>query len=194
MSMSGGYRVIDLAKKPLSNFATVYPGIYDYIEASNKMCVVSGLFAGGVEYDDFTALFTGGTILSAKVTDSLELIINDEDKVTVAVKEPAESMDFVDFTGINIPANGAIQNTQIVVSIANYIAKNKPFYLKNVNLESFLQTTGSKVNLVAVYANSATAEGIRFGTFFYEGEQIYFIDVEVDVTSFALVFTKKLLA
>lgn len=191
MPKSGGYRVVDLAHKPLSNFAVAYPGIYDYIEESNKMCIVSGLFAGGVEYDDFAVLFTGGTTLTGKVTDSLELVITDEDKVTVSVKEPAESIDSVDFTNIVVPASGTIQSTSIVVKIAALIAKRKPFYLKNIDLANFLETTGTQLNLVAIYANSNSAETIRFGSFYNNGDTLYFIDVEVDTQQLALVFTKK---
>lgn len=191
MPKSGGYRVVDLAHKPLSNFAVAYPGIYDYIEESNKMCIVSGLFAGGVEYDDFAVLFTGGTTLTGKVTDSLELVITDEDKVTVSVKEPAESIDSVDFTNIVVPTSGTIQSTSIVVKIAALIAKRKPFYLKNIDLANFLETTGTQLNLVAIYANSNSAETIRFGSFYNNGDTLYFIDVEVDTQQLALVFTKK---
>lgn len=193
MPKSGGYRVVDLAHKPLSNFAVEYPGIYDYIEESNKMCIVSGLFAGGVEYDDFSALFTGGTTLTAKVTDSLELVITDEDKVTVAVKEPAESTDSVDFTGITVPADGAIQNSQLVIKVGTLIAKRKPFYLKNIDLTTFLQVGGSQLNLEVLYSNSNSAEGIHFGTFYQEGGILYFIDVEVDTNQLSLVFSKKVI-
>lgn len=191
MPKSGGYRVVDLAHKPLSNFAVVYPGIYDYIEESNKMCIVSGLFAGGVEYDDFAVLFTGGTTLTAKVTDSLELVITDEDKVTVAVKEPAESTDSVDFTGITVPADGAIQNSQLVIKVGTLIAKRKPFYLKNIDLTGFLQVGGSQLNLEVLYSNSNSADGIHFGVFYQEGGILYFIDVEVDTNQLTLVFSKK---
>lgn len=137
MSMAGGYRVIDLANKPLSNFATVYPGIYDYIEASNKMCVVSGLFAGGVEYDDFAVLFTGGTTLNGKVTDSLELVITDEDKVTVVVKTPAQSMKFVDMTGLHIDENGLCDNVQTAFKMLNLIASKEPFYIKGLDASEY---------------------------------------------------------
>lgn len=193
MPKSGGYRVLDLAHTPLSNFAVVYPGIYDYIEESNKMCIVSGLFAGGVEYDDFAVLFTGGTTLTAKVTDSLELVITDEDKVTVAVKEPAESTDSVDFTGVTVPADGAIQNAQLVIKVATLIANRKPFYLKNIDFTQFLQVGGSQLNLEVLYANSTSAEGIHFGAFYHEGGVLYFIDVEVDTNQLALVFSKKVI-
>lgn len=133
MPKSGGYKVIDLAHKPLSNFATVYPGIYNDIESSNKMCVVSGLFAGGVEYDDFAVLFTGGTTLNGKVTDSLQLVITDDDEVTVVVNKPAHSIDFVDMTGIRVNESGLVIDYDTKVKFLELAAKGEPFYIKNLN-------------------------------------------------------------
>ena len=137
MPRSGGYKVIDLAHKPLSNFATVYPGIYNDIESSNKMCVVSGLFAGGVEYDDFAVLFTGGTTLNGKVTDSLQLVITDDDKVTVVVSKPAQSTDFVDMTGVTIDPNGLVSDYNTKVKFLKLISKGDPFYIKGLSTDSF---------------------------------------------------------
>lgn len=137
MPRSGGYKVIDLAHKPLSNFATVYPGIYNDIESSNKMCVVSGLFAGGVEYDDFAVLFTGGTTLNGKVTDSLQLVITDDDEVTVVVNKPAHSIDFVDMTGIRINESGLVTDHDTIVKFLTLAAKGEPFYIKNINTTLF---------------------------------------------------------
>lgn len=137
MPRSGGYKVIDLAHKPLSNFATVYPGIYNDIESSNKMCVVSGLFAGGVEYDDFAVLFTGGTTLNGKVTDSLQLVITDDDEVTVVVNKPAHSIDFVDMTGIRVNGSGLVIDYEIKLKFLALAAKGEPFYIKNLDTTLF---------------------------------------------------------
>ena len=137
MPKSGGYKVIDLAHKPLSNFATVYPGIYNDIESSNKMCVVSGLFAGGVEYDDFAVLFTGGTTLNGKVTDSLQLVITDDDEVTVVVNKPAHSIDFVDMTGIRVNESGLVVDYDTKLKFLALAAKGEPFYIKNLNTTLF---------------------------------------------------------
>lgn len=137
MPRSGGYKVIDLAHKPLSNFATVYPGIYNDIESSNKMCVVSGLFAGGVEYDDFAVLFTGGTTLNGKVTDSLQLVITDDDEVTVVVNKPAHSIDFVDMTGIRVSESGLVIDYDTKLKFLALAAKGEPFYIKNLDTTLF---------------------------------------------------------
>lgn len=148
MPRSGGYKVIDLAHKPLSNFATVYPGIYNDIESSNKMCVVSGLFAGGVEYDDFAVLFTGGTTLNGKVTDSLQLVITDDDEVTVAVSKPAQSTDFVDMTGVTIDSNGLVTDYNIKVKFLTLIRKGDPFYIKGLSTSGYFNMGFEKANVM----------------------------------------------
>lgn len=148
MPKSGGYKVIDLAHKPLSNFATVYPGIYNDIESSNKMCVVSGLFAGGVEYDDFAVLFTGGTTLNGKVTDSLQLVITDDDEVTVVVSKPAQSTDFVDMTGVSIDPNGLVDDFNTKIKFLALIAKGDPFYIKGLPISGFFNMGYERANVL----------------------------------------------
>lgn len=131
---SGGYKVIDLKNIPLSNFAVNIPGIYEQIEASNKLCVVSGLYAGGIEYDDCAVLFTGGSIFTAKVTDTLSLSVRDNDNVTVNVLSPASAMEYIDGSAYTIGDNGVITDPNLTVKLANLIAKKEPFYFKDLDL------------------------------------------------------------
>lgn len=131
---SGGYKVIDLKNIPLSNFAVNIPGIYEQIEASNKLCVVSGLYAGGIEYDDCAVLFTGGSTFTAKVTDTLSLSVRDNDNVTVNVLSPASAMEYIDGSAYTIGGNGVVTDPNLTVKLANLIAKKEPFYFKDLDL------------------------------------------------------------
>lgn len=140
---SGGYKVIDLKNIPLSNFVVNIPGIYEQIEASNKLCVVSGLYAGGIEYDDCAVLFTGGSTFTAKVTDTLSLSVRDNDNVTVNVLSPASAMEYIDGSAYTIGANGVITDPNLAIKLANLIAKKEPFYFKDLDL-SKLATDGSE--------------------------------------------------
>lgn len=169
MPRSGGYKVIDLAHKPLSNFATVYPGIYNDIESSNKMCVVSGLFAGGVEYDDFAVLFTGGTTLNGKVTDSLQLVITDEDKVTVVVSKPAQSIDFVDMTGVQINPNGLVTDFNTKLKFLTLIAKGDPFYIKGLPTTGYFNMGYERANVLVSSMTSIDSQNAEIC--FVLGEQ-----------------------
>lgn len=160
---SGGYKVIDLKNIPLSNFAVNFPGIYEQIEASNKLCVVSGLNAGSVEYDDVAVLFRGGSTFTAKIHDTLILSVKDTDDVTVIVTEAVENMEYVDFTGIDT-ADSKIENNIILYrSIINKLAKKKPFYLYNIDLE-FVAGNNSMKNC-SVLVNSYDATPINCGYF-----------------------------
>lgn len=121
---SGGYKVIDLARKPLSNFATVYSGIYEQIESTNKLCVVSGLYAGGTEYDDVAVLFTGGKVLSAKVSDTITLKVSDTDEVTVDVK--VELPAIFRFDATNYELNTPVTDIESAREIVNAVISGVP--------------------------------------------------------------------
>ena len=135
MPKSGGYKVIDLKNIPLSNFAVNYPGIYEQIEASNKLCVVSGLNAGSVEYDDVAVLFRGGSTFTAKIHDTMILSVRDNDDVTVIVTEEVTNMEYVDFTGVNTADSKVENNISLYRAITDKLAKKKPFYLYHIDLE-----------------------------------------------------------
>lgn len=140
---SGGYKVIDLKNIPLSNFAVNIPGIYEQIEASNKLCVVSGLYAGGIEYDDCAVLFTGGSTFTAKVTDTLSLSVRDNDNVTVNVLSPVSAMEYIDGSAYTIGPNGVVTDPNLSIKLANLIAKKEPFYFKDLDLSRIESVSGT---------------------------------------------------
>ena len=81
----GGYQIIDLKGKKLTvNDGVVYEGIYDLIEGTNKVIIISGLVVGGVEYDD--------TVVECNVVGSnfecvlhgYKLTIQDSDVITIS--------------------------------------------------------------------------------------------------------------
>lgn len=147
---SGGYKVIDLKNIPLSNFAVNYPGIYEQIEASNKLCVVSGLNAGSVEYDDVAVLFRGGSTFTAKIHDTLILSVKDTDDVTVIVTDEVTNQPSIDMSNYNIPTSGIVESQDLYRAILNVSLKGKQFYLSDLklaNLDSGFQTSHITVPL-----------------------------------------------
>lgn len=84
---SGGYQIIDLQNKQLTlGTGMVYPGIYEQIEATNKVKLVSGLNIAGTEYDDCWVNFTvtGSNFVGA--IDGYTITVEDTDVVTVQKK------------------------------------------------------------------------------------------------------------
>lgn len=190
MSKSGGYKVIDLKNIPLSNFAVNYPGIYEQIEASNKLCVVSGLNAGSVEYDDVAVLFRGGSTFTAKIHDTLILSVKDTDDVTVIVTEEVTNMEYVDFTGVNTADSKIENNISLYRSLINKLAKKKPFYLYNIDLE-FVAGNNAMKNCT-VLVNSYDSTPINSGYFVVvdsTSHTIYSVTITAEFVGFVIKFT-----
>ena len=100
MSKLGGYKIINFKGTSFtSGTEATVDGVYDAIESTNKRTVVSGLVLGGVEYDDFSVLFTvSGTDYVAYVpivdgTYSITIVVADDDGVTVTLNEPEEDSE-----------------------------------------------------------------------------------------------------
>lgn len=93
MSKVGGYKIIDLENKKLTNdVGMVYEGIYDKIESTRKPILISGLNIDGKEYHDFFAtLYKVGIVYMIDIHehaggDGLKsLSINDNDVVTITI-------------------------------------------------------------------------------------------------------------
>lgn len=188
---SGGYKVIDLKNIPLSNFAVNIPGIYEQIEASNKLCVVSGLYAGGIEYDDTAVLFTGGSTFVAKITDTLTLSIRDNDNVTVIVTTPVEEMAYIDGKSITIPANGIITDINTVVAFVNLCKKNKPFYLKDFDFSTLGNVDGDRnAAHLTVIPYVSNVESNITGGFSYPSSEFSYIRFTVNEVLLRVRFTK----
>lgn len=81
---TGGYQIIDLQNKQLTaNTGMVYPGVYDQIEASNKVKLVSGLNVGGTEYDDCYVNFTVSGSNFVGTAYGMTIKVENTDVVTV---------------------------------------------------------------------------------------------------------------
>lgn len=187
---SGGYKVIDLKNIPLSNFAVNIPGIYEQIEASNKLCVVSGLYAGGIEYDDCAVLFTGGSTFTAKVTDTLSLSVRDNDNVTVNVLSPASAMEYIDGSAYTIPDNGIITDPNLAIKLANLIAKKEPFYFKDLDL-SRVATDGNVwlAHVTCVPAISSSDVALGGSICITDDASLYVFKFEVNTLNATVTFT-----
>lgn len=83
----GGYQIIDLKNTQLTlNMGKVFDGIYDLIEGTNKVKLVSGLNVGGTEYDDcYVDFAVSGTSFVGEVY-GLVITVADTDTVTVTQK------------------------------------------------------------------------------------------------------------
>lgn len=166
---SGGYKVIDLKNVPLSNFAVNFPGIYDQIEASNKLCVVSGLNAGSVEYDDVAVLFRGGSTFTAKIHDTMILSVKDNDDVTVIVTDEVKNVPYIDMMNIDTSSGKITNNVIIFRKIANLLASKIPFYLKSINLE-FVDGDAEMMECTVMVNQIHTTATFSVGSFMYVDE------------------------
>lgn len=169
MSKSGGYKVIDLKNIPLSNFAVNYPGIYEQIEASNKLCVVSGLNAGSVEYDDVAVLFRGGSTFTAKIHDTMILSVKDNDDVTVIVTDEVKNVSYIDMMNIDTSSGKITNNVPIFRKMANLLASKIPFYLKSINLE-FIEGDADMTECTVMVNQIHTSTIYSVGSFMYVDE------------------------
>lgn len=186
---SGGYKVIDLKNIPLSNFAVNIPGIYEQIEASNKLCVVSGLYAGGVEYDDVAVLFTGGSTFTAKITDTLTLSVKDNDNVTVIVTTVVEPMKYIDGKAFIVPANGIVSDVNIFTRLLNLFSKKEPFYFKDLDLSKLngLENVPEAAH-ITVMPFFTTTDGYNYGGIFLPTDSVSYIRFKIDPVYFQIKF------
>lgn len=98
MALKGGYRILDFGKYGAFTSGTEKDnctGIYDAIESTNKMTVVSGLAISTTEYDDFPVLFiVSGTSFIGYVpttgSGSITITVASDDGVTVTLVAPTE--------------------------------------------------------------------------------------------------------
>lgn len=95
MSKNGGYRIIDLQNKQLTQeVGMIYPGIHSAIEGTRKRIVFSGLNIGGTEYHDIEAVPTvSGTSFVFNVplgASTLTITVTDVDALTVVITVPVE--------------------------------------------------------------------------------------------------------
>lgn len=91
----GGYKIIDLKEYNFTSATKVnattsgLTGIYSAIKSTNKRHVVSGLVVGGVEIDDFNALFAVETTsMIAKVnygSKTITMKVDADDSVTITI-------------------------------------------------------------------------------------------------------------
>ena len=87
--VKGGYQIIDLKNKELQlGVGMVYDGIYDLLESTRKVVLVSGLNIDGTEYKDMFLNFgvVGSefhAIIIFDITNTLLITINDNDIVTI---------------------------------------------------------------------------------------------------------------
>lgn len=91
----GGYKIIDLKEYNFTSATKVnaatsrLTGIYSAIESTNKRHVVSGLVVGGVEIDDFNALFAvESSSMVAKVNygnKTIAMKVDADDSVTITI-------------------------------------------------------------------------------------------------------------
>ena len=91
----GGYKIIDLKKYNFTsatkvNAATTgLTGIYSAIESTNKRHVVSGLVVGGVEVDDFNALFAVESSSMVAIVNygskAITMKVDADDSVTITI-------------------------------------------------------------------------------------------------------------
>lgn len=91
----GGYKIVDLREynfisaTKATTASTGLSGIYSDIESTNKRHVVSGLVVGGVEVDDFNALFAvESSSMVAKVnygSKTLTMKVDADDSVTITI-------------------------------------------------------------------------------------------------------------
>ncbi len=91
----GGYKIIDLKDYDFTSATKVtaattgLTGIYSAIESTNKRHVVSGLVVGGVEVDDFNALFAvESTSMVAKInygSKTITMKVDADDSVTITI-------------------------------------------------------------------------------------------------------------
>ena len=175
---SGGYKVIDLKNIPLSNFSVKMPGIYEQIEASNKLCVVSGLNAGSVEYDDVAVLFTGGSTFTAKIHDTLTLSVTDDDKVSVYVHEEVKNVPYIDMLNIDTSNSKITGNIVLFRLFANRLASKIPFYLKSIDLE-FVDGDSEMKECTVMVVSSHTTATYGVGSFMVINEHIKTISAVV---------------
>ena len=93
MSRNGGYKIIDFKGVPFtSGTEKTINGIYDAIESTNKVTLVSGLVIGSTEYDDmFVPFNVNGTDFEGLITfadgSTVEIDVADNDGVTVTYTE-----------------------------------------------------------------------------------------------------------
>lgn len=82
--LKGGYQIIDLKSRELQiGVGSVYEGIYELIEGTNKPIVVSGLNIEGVDIrDDFASVKIMGTNFDL-IVGNYVVTVNDRDVVTI---------------------------------------------------------------------------------------------------------------
>lgn len=91
----GGYKIIDLNEYNFTSETKVnaatsgLTGIYSAIESTNKRHVVSGLVVGGVEIDDFNALFAvESTSMVSTInygSKTITMKVDADDSVTITI-------------------------------------------------------------------------------------------------------------
>lgn len=91
MSKKGGYQIINLQNKEFKKSPSAdyppsfeFPGIYDYIEGTNKTILVSGIvFGGKLQNDDFCSVVIDGSTFRLVLRNGRVVVVSDTDVVHI---------------------------------------------------------------------------------------------------------------